>query len=607
MVRRRRRVLRPRFDRLDDRWLPSVAVPGLTPAQVNEAYGFNPNAFNGSGQTIAIVDAFHDPNLARELATFDRQFGLPAASLTQVGQYGGAAGGASDDGWAGEESLDAEWVHASAPGARIVVVEANSDSFDDLLAAVDTARHIPGVSVVAMSWGGGEFPGQTAYDSTFTTPAGHTPVTFLAATGDQGAFGGASYPATSPNVIAVGGTSLRVDTAGNYLYETGWSGGGGGYSWYEAEPGYQRSVQSTGVKSTPDVSILGDPNTGVATYSITPSTGQGSWYQVGGTSASTQIWAGVIAVADQIRVTVVRESTLGTTAALNDLYNSTGAFNDITSGYNGYNAAPGYDLVTGIGTPRGTPAAGSYTTLSLLWPGTSTSATQAAAAAAARVATTPTHKATAAMMAATGTDTTASATPAAVAVVAATPTTVQVLGGSPGPLAVAVATTAAPGVSAGLAAGPSGASAPTTAVPQPTNSAPAFARLYAPRSAPAPKATPEEPAARPADPGPRGAAPAEADAPAEAPALPAPESAPAPAPEAPIMPPAPAPTNQGGRRDDETEAAPPGAVSLTSLGGGLFLTVAAFRWADRPRVGRLRRGERGWSVEPLDARGRARN
>src|SRR4051812_30052346 len=119
MVRRCRRALRPRYDRLDDRWLPSVAVPGLTPAQVNQAYGFDLRTFNGAGQTVAIVDAFHDPNLAKELATFDRQFGLQGATLTQVNQNGGAAGGQSDDGWAGEESLDVEWVHATAPGAKI--------------------------------------------------------------------------------------------------------------------------------------------------------------------------------------------------------------------------------------------------------------------------------------------------------------------------------------------------------------------------------------------------------------------------------------------------------------------------------------------------------
>src|SRR5262245_22198006 len=151
----RRRSLRPRVDRLDHRWLPSASpFGGLTPAQIDQAYGLNSvAAVNGSGQTIAIVDAFHDPNLASDLATFDQAYNLPGQTASQVASLltqVNMAGSQTNDGWAGEEALDVEWAHAAAPGAKIVVVEAKSDSLPDLMAAVNTARNLPGVSVVSM-------------------------------------------------------------------------------------------------------------------------------------------------------------------------------------------------------------------------------------------------------------------------------------------------------------------------------------------------------------------------------------------------------------------------------------------------------------------------
>src|SRR5262249_2966483 len=158
--------------------------------------------------------------------TFDATNGLSDPKLTQVN----LAGGATDDGWAGEEMMDIEWAHAMAPRAAIAVVEARSDSISDLMAAGDTAPRLPGVSVGSMSWGGDEFWGQTAYDSYFTTPAGHNGVTFVTASGDAGAWNGAEWPASSKNVVAVGGTSLRINTSGSNLGETAWYGSGGGYS-----------------------------------------------------------------------------------------------------------------------------------------------------------------------------------------------------------------------------------------------------------------------------------------------------------------------------------------------------------------------------------------
>ena len=250
MNRQHRRALRPALELLDDRCL----LTALTPAQVTNAYGLNNITFssngqlipgNGSGQTIAIVDVYHDPYLASDLNTFDQANNLPAAAVTQVD----LAGSSTDSGWAEEETLDVEWAHAIAPGANIVVIEAPYASLQALLGAVNVAQQIPGVSVVSLSWGGSEFPGQTLYDGVFTTPAGHTGITYVAASGDQGAAGGASWPASSPNVLSVGATTLTLAPNGTYMGESVWPGSGGGYSYVEAEPAYQSDVQLSGTRT----------------------------------------------------------------------------------------------------------------------------------------------------------------------------------------------------------------------------------------------------------------------------------------------------------------------------------------------------------------------
>jgi subtilase family serine protease len=347
----------------------------LSPSQIAGAYGLSAGTNTGAGQTIAIIDAFHDPFLASDLATFDSGSGLPGTTSAQVSSFltqVNLAGNQTNDGWSGEEALDAEWVHAVAPQAKIVVVEAKSDSLSDLMAAVNTARNLPNVSVVSMSWGGPEFSGETAYDSNFTTPAGHVPITFVAASGDSSAYAGAQWPASSPNVVAVGGTSLYLGTNGQRIFEAGWSGSGGGVSRFEPEPSFQSSVQSIGARTTPDVSIVANPYSGVSTYSTAPSSGQGSWQVVGGTSVSAQIWAGLIGDANQARASAGK-TTLSTSETLTALYNSPSSFNDITWGSNGYWAWRGYDLVTGLGTPR---VASVISTL--VQPGTATGAVAAA-------------------------------------------------------------------------------------------------------------------------------------------------------------------------------------------------------------------------------------
>lgn len=320
---RDRRVHRPRFDSLDDRALLS----GFTPAQIRTAYGLDAIAFDeggrsvagdGRGQTIAVVVAYHAPDLAADLDTFSRTFGLPEASLTQVNLAG--AGAATDDAWAGEAALDVEWAHAIAPGADLIVVEARSDSAADMLAAVDVARHLPDVSVVSMSWGGPESEGLSALDAYFTTPSGHEGVTFVASSGDSGPARGAEWPASSPNVLAVGGTTLRVDAAGIASGESAWALSGGGLSRHSRRPGYQKGVQSTGKRSTPDVAFVGDPATGGFVYATPPSTGRGAWRVVGGTSLGAPAWAGIIAIVDQGLATLGRGSLDGPSQALPALY-----------------------------------------------------------------------------------------------------------------------------------------------------------------------------------------------------------------------------------------------------------------------------------------------
>lgn len=317
-----RRGLRPSCEQLDNRWLPS----GLDVAQLTQAYGLNaiefpsssntPVAGNGSGETIALVEAYHDSTLVSDLHVFDQANGLADPSLSVVD----LAGTTSNPDWTSEEALDAEWAHAIAPGASIVVVEARSDSIDDLMKAVSVARGTPGVVAVSMSWGFGESSRQRSFDPLFLTPPGQPGITFIAASGDNGTAAGPEYPASSPNVLAVGGTTLLVNSSGGYLGEVAWSGSEGGYSTVEPEPTYQRPVQRTGRRSTPDVAFNGDPNTGVAVYETPPGRASGMWMTVGGTSLGTPAWAAIIAIVDQGRILQGKGSLDGATQTLPALY-----------------------------------------------------------------------------------------------------------------------------------------------------------------------------------------------------------------------------------------------------------------------------------------------
>ena len=315
-----------------------------TPAQIRAAYGINSLvARTAPARPSPSSMPTTTPSIYQALDAFDSQFGLTASGPTLYSQYGPASSfltvlnqygqatslpatdpsGPGTDNWEVEEALDVEWAHAIAPGAQIILVEANSQSLSDLMAGVATAASQPGVSVVSMSWGFAEGQAvfasdEATYDSVFNVPG----VTFVASTGDYGA-ADPEYPAFSPNVVAVGGTSLTLNADNSYNSETGWGyqsdsvgafiGSGGGLSLYEPEPAYQQGVQSTGSRTTPDVSLVADPATGAwiaDPYNLDPSN---PFEVVGGTSLSAPAWAGLLALVNQGRA-AAGESTLNSTS-----------------------------------------------------------------------------------------------------------------------------------------------------------------------------------------------------------------------------------------------------------------------------------------------------
>src|SRR5262249_8790598 len=210
-----------------------TTVSGYTPAQIRAAYGFNNLSFgstaaNGSGQTIAIIDAYNDPNIVSDLAAFDAKFGIAAPpSFKIVNQNGGTTLPGTDpsEGWEGETALDVEWAHAIAPGANILLVEANNASDTNLFAAVHSARNQPRVSLISLNWGSDDNLGNASLDKSLSntylvTPSGHQGITFVASSGDDGH---PNFPAESPNVLGVGGTDLYLAANGAITNETAWT------------------------------------------------------------------------------------------------------------------------------------------------------------------------------------------------------------------------------------------------------------------------------------------------------------------------------------------------------------------------------------------------
>jgi subtilase family serine protease len=324
------------------RFAATSGPTGYTPAQIRHAYGFDQFASTGLGQNIAIVDAYGSPTIQNDLNAFCKQFGLPTTTVKIYYPQGKPS--SANGGWALETSLDVEWAHAIAPQATILLVVAKTASLNNLLGAVDYAVKL-GAHQVSMSWGASEFSGESSYDYHFNK----TGVTFLASSGDNGA--GVQWPAVSPYVVGVGGTTLQLDGTGNVLSETGWSGSGGGTSAYVAEPGFQLVWQTSGKRMVPDVSYDADPNTGFPVYDSTSYSGMKGWFQVGGTSAGSPQWAALIALANASRASALNATDtpmyyLGSPSTLS-LY-----FREITQGSNGgYSDKAGYNEVTGLGTP----------------------------------------------------------------------------------------------------------------------------------------------------------------------------------------------------------------------------------------------------------------
>jgi|HubBroStandDraft_1064217.scaffolds.fasta_scaffold08132_4 subtilase family serine protease len=331
---------------------PDSGPSGYGPIHLQVAYSLRDVANKGGGQVIALVDAFDDPTAEADLGTFNTQFGLPACTTAngcfKLVYQGGKKPPADTSGWSNEIAIDTQWAHSIAPAATIMLVEAQSNSFTDLLDAVDTAV-ANGATVVSMSWSGSESANEAESDTHFEVSG----VTFVAASGDGGH--GAVYPAASPYVVSVGGTTLTLNSNATWESEVAWSGSGGGESRYEAEPSYQSAVQTSGKRGVPDVAYDGDPDTGVPSYnSHACSACYTGWGQWGGTSIGTPQWAALFARANSLRV-IAGKTTL--TMPQTVLYPAAEAdYHDITSGSDGgcgtlCNAGPGYDFVTGLGSP----------------------------------------------------------------------------------------------------------------------------------------------------------------------------------------------------------------------------------------------------------------
>ena len=347
------------------RTLASNTPQGETPASMACIYGLttlvpgcpisHTSALPGGGWgAIALVDAYDNPFAEADLAVFSAQFGLPACTTSNgcfSKVYANGTQPAFDPDWAIEEALDIEWAHAMAPNAKIILVEAASNSNADLFAAEAVASQavlINGGGQVSNSWGGSEYLGESAYDSYFQVPG----IVYFASSGDSAA--PANYPASSPYVVSAGGTTV-IRNGGMFIGETAWSydarlgwGSSGGPSVFEARPIFQTLVQRIvgSARGTPDISFNANPFSGVSVYV----TSQGGWLVVGGTSVSSPSLAGIINVANH--------KAASTSQELNYIYknaikNYHAYWHDIVVGNNGYPSLAGYDFVTGLGSPLG--------------------------------------------------------------------------------------------------------------------------------------------------------------------------------------------------------------------------------------------------------------
>ena len=328
---------------------PATSGPsGYGPTDLRAAYGLASASTGGAGQTIAIVDAFDDANAEKDLAVYRSQFGLPPCTTAngcfrKVDQNGGTNYPRGNAGWAEEISLDLDMASAICPNCKILLVEARTNSFANLAAAVDRAAAL-GATVISNSYGGSEYSGEVNDQSHFN----HAGVAITVSSGDNGF--GVEFPAASQFVTAVGGTTLRRDASARGFSETVWSGAGSGCSAYISKPSWQTDAGCSR-RTVTDVAAVADPNTGVAvydTYRLHP----GGWLVFGGTSVAAPIIGGVYALAGN-----ARSINYGSFS-----YSQLGSVFDIVSGSNGScgsylcTGTVGFDGPTGNGTPNGVGA-----------------------------------------------------------------------------------------------------------------------------------------------------------------------------------------------------------------------------------------------------------
>ena len=317
------------------------AVPrGMRPDVIKTLY--NLPKTGGDGRTIAIIGAYDHTTIEKDLADFDTQFSLPVCTIQNgcLEKHTMSTNEKSDTNWTLETTLDVEWAHAIAPRAHILLVEATTPSGANFLKAIDYVAGRSGIDAVSMSWGGPECADEVNLDTHFTSKSG---AVFFASSGDSGA--GVSWPAVSPRVIAVGGTSVVLTSQSALQKETAWQGSGGGVSLYESAPTYQtnyRIPKALGMRAIPDVAYDADPKSGF------PIVHAGVWRTVGGTSAGAPQWAAIATLGSG----VTHERLYADKAS----YNPNSYFRDIVSGTNGgcgyfCTAHARYDYVTGLGTP----------------------------------------------------------------------------------------------------------------------------------------------------------------------------------------------------------------------------------------------------------------
>lgn len=366
--------------------------PCYSPQEMRTAYDLNPilNAgYDGTGQTIIIIDSYGSPTIQNDLKTFDAGYGLPDPPSFQVlAPYGSVPFNPNDStmvSWAFETSLDVEWAHSMAPGANIVlmtspVAETQGVQGMPLFLKLEkyALKHNLG-NIISQSWATTEntlFANKKGLKvlsdfEAFYAGAAKKNVTVFSSSGDSGVanpdthgniypFPTVNYPASSPYVTAVGGTSLSADTQGNYQSEVGWSGSGGGISQYFTEPSYEVSYLPPSIQSQlnnhrglPDISYNADPNTSILIYGSF--IGSGAFYFIGGTSEGSPQWAGIIADANQFAGKPLgflnpKLYALGAGSQYNTLYHDVLTGNNSSHGIQGYNAGPGWDFVTGWGT-----------------------------------------------------------------------------------------------------------------------------------------------------------------------------------------------------------------------------------------------------------------